>query len=177
MFPLRKKIEDSDNYAAMLGLSALKFEEARTCLKIGDSLHGVSRVPSRHILCSTCPLSAVLLENLNGRLEIVAQSKPSGFNMKFCMDESPERRFIGVVTGVGDMDPYEWSNSKRRFIMVRWDEDIGNDHQERISPWDIDLSGGSFPLLNIQSSPRFKKLRARMHATPFYLPAAGRNFS
>ncbi|GKD88958.1 hypothetical protein Tco_1364465, partial [Tanacetum coccineum] len=29
MFPLRKKIEDSDNYVAMLGLSALEFEEAR----------------------------------------------------------------------------------------------------------------------------------------------------
>ncbi|GJT70895.1 hypothetical protein Tco_1030181 [Tanacetum coccineum] len=29
MFSLRKKIEDSDNYVAMLGLSALEFEEAR----------------------------------------------------------------------------------------------------------------------------------------------------
>nr|GEZ12713.1 auxin response factor 4 [Tanacetum cinerariifolium] len=37
--------------------------------------------------------------------------------MKFCLDESPERRFIGVVTGVGDMDPYEWPNSKQRFLM------------------------------------------------------------
>ncbi|GKB62596.1 auxin response factor 4 [Tanacetum coccineum] len=37
--------------------------------------------------------------------------------MNFCMDESTKRRFIGVVTGVGDMDPYEWSNSKRRFLM------------------------------------------------------------
>nr|GEW05071.1 ribonuclease H-like domain-containing protein [Tanacetum cinerariifolium] len=84
----------------------------------------------------------------------------SRFNMKFCMDESPERRFIGVVTCVGDMDPYEWCNSKQRFLM------------ERISPWDIDLSDGSFPLLNIQSSPRFKKLHARMHAAPFYFSAA-----
>nr|GEW52769.1 auxin response factor 4-like [Tanacetum cinerariifolium] len=96
------------------------------------------------------------------------------FKMKFCMDESPERRFSGVVTGVGDMDPYKWSNSKWRCLMVRWDEDIGNDHQERISPWEIDLSGGSFPLLNIQSSPRFKKLRAGLHATPSALPAAAR---
>ncbi|KAJ0729240.1 putative transcription factor ARF family [Helianthus annuus] len=96
------------------------------------------------------------------------------FKMKFCMDESPERRFSGVVTGVGDMDPYKWANSKWRCLMVRWDEDIGNDHQEHISPWEIDLSNGSFPLLNIQSSPRLKKLRAGLHATPSGHPAAPR---
>ncbi|XP_076918429.1 auxin response factor 4-like isoform X1 [Bidens hawaiensis] len=86
------------------------------------------------------------------------------FKMKFCMDESPERRFSGVVTCVGDMDPYKWANSKWRCLMVRWDEDIGNDHQERISPWEIDLSGVAFPLLNIQSSPRLKK--PRIHPAP-----------
>ncbi|XP_024972323.1 auxin response factor 4-like [Cynara cardunculus var. scolymus] len=96
------------------------------------------------------------------------------FKMKFCMDESPERRFSGVVTGVGDMDPYKWPNSKWRCLMVRWDEDIGNDHQERISPWEIDLSGGAFPLLSIQSSPRLKKLRAGLHATPSGHPATAR---
>ncbi|KAI7740811.1 hypothetical protein M8C21_018430, partial [Ambrosia artemisiifolia] len=93
--------------------------------------------------------------------------------MKFCMDESPERRFSGVVTCVGDMDPYKWANSKWRCLMVRWDEDIGNDHQERISPWEIDVSTGTFPLSNIQSSPRLKKLRAELHATPsIHLAAA-----
>ena len=60
---------------------------------------------------------------------------------------------------------------------VRCDEDIGVDHQERISSWDIDLSGGSFPLLKIQSSPRFKKLCAGLHATPSSLPVAGRILS
>ncbi|PWA84764.1 Aux/IAA-ARF-dimerization [Artemisia annua] len=60
--------------------------------------------------------------------------------MKFCMEESPERSFSGVVTGVGDLDPYKWSNSKWRCLMVRWDEDIGIDHQEWIFSWDIDLS-------------------------------------
>ncbi|KAK9078537.1 hypothetical protein SSX86_002594 [Deinandra increscens subsp. villosa] len=96
------------------------------------------------------------------------------FKMKFCLDESPERRFSGVVTGVGDMDPYKWANSKWRCLTVRWDEDIGNDHQEQVSPWEIDLSSGAFPLLSIQSSPRFKKLRAGLHATPSGHPAAAR---
>lgn len=73
------------------------------------------------------------------------------FKMKFCIDESPERRygiqmlclsilfvyffvvnnlrdrvlyfffirrFSGVVTSVGDMDPYKWPNSKWRCLMV-----------------------------------------------------------
>ncbi|XP_071734850.1 auxin response factor 4-like [Rutidosis leptorrhynchoides] len=97
------------------------------------------------------------------------------FKMKFCLDESPERRFSGVVTSVGDMDPYKWPNSIWRCLMVRWDEDIGNNHQERISPWEIDLSGGPIPLLNIQSSPQFKKLRAGLHASPSAShPAAAR---
>lgn len=29
------------------------------------------------------------------------------FKMKLCMDESPELRFIAVVTGVANMDPYK----------------------------------------------------------------------
>ncbi|KAK6144447.1 hypothetical protein DH2020_021267 [Rehmannia glutinosa] len=80
------------------------------------------------------------------------------FKMRFDIDDSPERRFSGVVTGVGDIDPYRWPNSKWRCLMVRWDEDIMSNHQERVSPWDIDFSGNYAPL-SIQSSPRMKKLR------------------
>ncbi|XP_023729795.1 auxin response factor 4 [Lactuca sativa] len=88
------------------------------------------------------------------------------FKMRFSMDESPERRFRGTVTGVSDMDPYKWSKSKWRCLMVRWDEDVGNSNQERISPWEIDLSGASVPLLSIHPSLRFKKLRANLHSSP-----------
>ncbi|KAI7730681.1 hypothetical protein M8C21_023045, partial [Ambrosia artemisiifolia] len=49
---------------------------------------------------------------------------------------------------------------------VRWDEDVGNNNQERISPWEIDLSGVSMPLLSMHSSLRFKKLRTDLHSTP-----------
>ncbi|KAK2968974.1 hypothetical protein RJ640_012428 [Escallonia rubra] len=93
------------------------------------------------------------------------------FKMKFDMDDSPERRFTGVVTGIGDLDPYRWPNSKWRCLMVRWDEDITSDRQERISPWDIDLSV-SLPPLSIQSSPRMKKLRTSLQATPPQTPVA-----
>lgn len=39
---------------------------------------------------------------------------------------------------------------------MRWDESFMSDHQERVSPWEIDPSG-SLPPLSIQSSPRPKR--------------------
>ncbi|KAI3791418.1 hypothetical protein L2E82_05187 [Cichorium intybus] len=87
------------------------------------------------------------------------------FKMRFSMDESPERRFRGTVTNVSDTDPYKWPKSKWRCLTVRWDEDVGNTNQERISPWEIDLSGASVPLLSVNPSLRFKKMRANLHST------------
>ncbi|XWS73737.1 hypothetical protein CRYUN_Cryun02cG0154300 [Craigia yunnanensis] len=94
------------------------------------------------------------------------------FKMRFEMDDSPERRCSGVVTGIGDSDPYRWPNSKWRCLMVRWDEDIVIDHQERVSPWEIDPSA-SLPPLSIQSSPRLKKLRTGLQAAALYTPITG----
>ncbi|WRX32577.1 B3 DNA binding domain - like 10 [Theobroma cacao] len=94
------------------------------------------------------------------------------FKMRFEMDDSPDRRCSGVVTGIGDSDPYRWPNSKWRCLMVRWDEDIVSDHQERVSPWEIDPSV-SLPPLSIQSSPRLKKLRTGLQAAPPDTPITG----
>ncbi|XP_059314661.1 auxin response factor 4 [Lycium ferocissimum] len=85
------------------------------------------------------------------------------FKMRFDLDDSPERRYSGVVTGISDMDPFRWPNSKWRCLMVRWDDDIMSNHQERVSPWEID-SSVSLPPLSIQSSPRLKKLRTSQQA-------------
>ncbi|XP_028757045.1 auxin response factor 4 isoform X2 [Neltuma alba] len=88
------------------------------------------------------------------------------FKMKFEMDESPERRCNGgIVTGMRDLDPYRWPKSKWRCLMVKWDEDFATNHQDRISPWEIEPSV-SLPPLSIQSSPRLKKLRTGLHAAP-----------
>ncbi|KAK4483151.1 hypothetical protein RD792_010331 [Penstemon davidsonii] len=88
------------------------------------------------------------------------------FKMRFDLDDSAERRFGGVVTGVGDVDPYRWPNSKWRCLTVRWDEDMMSTHQERVSPWDIDFSGTYAPLSIQSSSPRMKKLRSNPHEPP-----------
>uniref|UniRef100_A0A1J3J6E5 Auxin response factor n=1 Tax=Noccaea caerulescens TaxID=107243 RepID=A0A1J3J6E5_NOCCA len=88
------------------------------------------------------------------------------FRMRFERDDSPERRCAGVVTGVCDLDPYRWPNSKWRCLLVRWDESFVSDHQERVSPWEIDPSV-SLPPLSIQSSPRPKRPWAGLlDATP-----------
>ncbi|KAJ9178155.1 hypothetical protein P3X46_010064 [Hevea brasiliensis] len=87
------------------------------------------------------------------------------------MDDSPERR-CSVVTGMSDLDPYRWPNSKWRCLMVRWDEDVLSDHQERVSLWEIDPSV-SLPPLSIQSSPRLKKLQTGLPANPPDNPITG----
>lgn len=47
-----------------------------------------------------------------------------------------------------------------------------SDHHERVSPWEIDPSVSLQPL-SIQSSPRLKKLRTGMQATPPDNPVTG----
>ncbi|KAI4334428.1 hypothetical protein L6164_019123 [Bauhinia variegata] len=96
------------------------------------------------------------------------------FKMKFEMDEAPERRCTaGIVTGIGDLDPYRWPKSKWRCLMVRWDDDISSNHQERVCPWEIDPCV-SFPPLSIQSSPRLKKLRTGLQgASPSHFVGGG----
>ncbi|KAI4322238.1 hypothetical protein L6164_021949 [Bauhinia variegata] len=99
------------------------------------------------------------------------------FKMKFEMDEASERRCsAGIVSGIGDLDPYRWPKSKWRRLMVRWDEDISSNHQERVSPWEIDPCV-SLPPLSIQSSPRLKKLRTSLQgASPSHFITGGCGF-
>ncbi|XP_012572776.1 auxin response factor 4 isoform X2 [Cicer arietinum] len=96
------------------------------------------------------------------------------FKIRFEMDESPERRCnSGMLIGISDLDPYRWPKSKWRCLMVRWDEDIETNHQDRVSPWEIDPSS-SLPPLSIQSSPRLKKPRTGLQvASPSHLITAG----
>ncbi|GAB4859210.1 ADP-ribosylation factor 4, variant 2 [Ancistrocladus abbreviatus] len=87
------------------------------------------------------------------------------FKMRFEMDDSPDRRCSGVITGFSDLDPYKWPNSRWKCLMVRWEKDIGSAHHERVSPWEIDPSI-SMPPLSIHNSPRLKKLQTGFQASP-----------
>ncbi|XP_056173167.1 auxin response factor 4-like [Syzygium oleosum] len=94
------------------------------------------------------------------------------FKMRVDVDDAPEKRCTGVVTRIGDLDPYRWPNSKWRCLMVRWDDDVMNGHQDRVSPWEIDPSVSHSPL-SIQSSPMFKKLWTSLPTSPPVNPLTG----
>ncbi|XP_058110208.1 auxin response factor 23 isoform X4 [Magnolia sinica] len=86
------------------------------------------------------------------------------FKMRFEMEDAVDRRYNGVITGIGDTDPLRWPDSKWRCLMVRWDEDIVSAQQERVSPWEIEPSV-SLPAFSVPCGPRLKKLRASLNST------------
>uniref|UniRef100_A0A7N0V438 Auxin response factor n=2 Tax=Kalanchoe fedtschenkoi TaxID=63787 RepID=A0A7N0V438_KALFE len=92
---------------------------------------------------------------------------PTGtrFVMRLEMDDSPERRCSGIVTGLGDLDPYRWPNSKWRCLTVRWDEGHATNHQERVSPWEVDASIRLPSPLSFHGSPQLKKLRTCLQSS------------
>ncbi|XVE51402.1 hypothetical protein DITRI_Ditri02bG0037500 [Diplodiscus trichospermus] len=61
------------------------------------------------------------------------------FKMRFETEDAAERRYTGLVTGIGDMDPVRWPGSKWRCLLVRWD-DIDTNRHSRVSPWEIEPS-------------------------------------
>ncbi|XP_043701642.1 auxin response factor 4-like isoform X2 [Telopea speciosissima] len=99
------------------------------------------------------------------------------FKMRFEMEDTVERRCSGVVTGVGEVDPYRWPDSKWRCLMVRWDENIARGHQERVSPWEIEPSI-SVSAMSVPSAPRLKKSRTSLQSTSPNIPitAGGTGF-
>uniref|UniRef100_A0A1D1XHD6 Auxin response factor n=2 Tax=Anthurium amnicola TaxID=1678845 RepID=A0A1D1XHD6_9ARAE len=60
------------------------------------------------------------------------------FKMSFESEDAAERRYTGVITGIGDMDPVRWPGSKWKCFLVRWDDNIETNRQSRVSPWEIE---------------------------------------
>ncbi|KAF9590413.1 hypothetical protein IFM89_034206 [Coptis chinensis] len=80
------------------------------------------------------------------------------FKMRFETEEAAERRYMGIITGVGDLDPMRWPGSKWRCLVVRWDDDIVRNRQNRVSPWEIEPSG-SVLASNNYMAPGSKRTR------------------
>ncbi|KAK9158279.1 hypothetical protein Scep_004853 [Stephania cephalantha] len=83
------------------------------------------------------------------------------FKMRFEKDDTADRRCSGVITGIGDLDPHKWHASKWRCLKVRWDEELVSDHQDRVSPWEIEPFV-SLPGMTSPSAPRLKKPRTSL---------------
>ncbi|RLN28942.1 hypothetical protein C2845_PM05G29730 [Panicum miliaceum] len=93
------------------------------------------------------------------------------FKMRFESDDATERRYTGIIAGIGDADPM-WRGSKWKCLMVRWDDDVDFHRPNRISPWEIELTSsvsGSH-----LSAPNAKRLKPCLpHVNPDYLVPNG----
>lgn len=92
------------------------------------------------------------------------------FKMKFETEDASERSFSGTITGIDDVDPSSWPNSKWRSLKVNWDEITINDRQDRLSPWEIELCVSS-PTVNPPPGTRSKRFRP---STVSELPVLGK---
>ncbi|KAK9124310.1 hypothetical protein Sjap_013912 [Stephania japonica] len=98
------------------------------------------------------------------------------FKMRLEKDDTADRRCSGVITGIGDLDPHKWRDSKWRYLKVRWDEELVSDHQDRVSPWEVEPFV-SLPGMTSMSAPRPKKPRTSlMPSSPDNHLAGGTGF-
>ncbi|KAL3621705.1 Auxin response factor 8 [Castilleja foliolosa] len=77
------------------------------------------------------------------------------FRMLFETDESSVRRYMGTVTGIGDLDPVRWPNSHWHSVKVGWDESTAGERQPRVSLWEIE------PLTTFPMYPSLFPLRLK----------------
>ncbi|TMW94965.1 hypothetical protein EJD97_009559 [Solanum chilense] len=77
------------------------------------------------------------------------------FRMLFETEESSVRRYMGTITGIGDLDPVRWANSHWRSVKVGWDESTAGDRQPRVSLWEIE------PLTTFPMYPSLFPLRLK----------------
>ncbi|XP_071740110.1 auxin response factor 8-like isoform X1 [Rutidosis leptorrhynchoides] len=77
------------------------------------------------------------------------------FRMLFETEESSVRRYMGTITGIGDLDPAKWPNSHWRSVKVGWDESTAGERQPRVSLWEIE------PLTTFPMYPSLFPLRLK----------------
>ncbi|XP_047314916.1 auxin response factor 8-like [Impatiens glandulifera] len=77
------------------------------------------------------------------------------FRMLFETEESSVRRYMGTITGIGDLDAVRWANSHWRSVKVGWDESTAGERQPRVSLWEIE------PLTTFPMYPSLFPLRMK----------------
>ncbi|KAI7734004.1 hypothetical protein M8C21_017905 [Ambrosia artemisiifolia] len=78
------------------------------------------------------------------------------FRMLFETEESSVRRYMGTITGIGDLDQTRWPNSHWRSVKVGWDESTAGERQPRVSLWEIEPLT-TFPMYPSQFPLRLKR--------------------
>ncbi|XP_039809970.1 auxin response factor 2-like isoform X2 [Panicum virgatum] len=80
------------------------------------------------------------------------------FNQPFSVGMRCRMRCTGIIIGSREAEPM-WHGSKWKSLAVRWDDDIERCRSNRVSPWEIELTGsvsGSQSHLCVPNSKRLK---------------------
>ncbi|WOL14178.1 hypothetical protein Cni_G22958 [Canna indica] len=88
------------------------------------------------------------------------------FKMQIDSEDAADRRYAGVITGVGELDPLQWPGSKWKCFLVRWDDEVAFTGDNRVSPWDIEPTC-SVSFLNASPSTGLK--RTKIYHSPEHL--------
>ncbi|CAD6266258.1 unnamed protein product [Miscanthus lutarioriparius] len=70
----------------------------------------------------------------------------------------PLAKYMGTITGIGDLDSVRWPNSHWRSVKVVWDDSTAGERQPRVSQWEIEPLT-TFPMYPSPSPLRLKRLR------------------
>ncbi|KAL6845312.1 hypothetical protein ACP4OV_024807 [Aristida adscensionis] len=97
----------------------------RLGVRRASQLKNVSPFPALHDQCSN-----------HRNLGNVAQA----LAMKTIFHIYYNPRFTGIIVGSRDAEPL-WHGSKWKCLVVRWDDDVECRRPNRISPWEIELTG------------------------------------
>ncbi|KAL6614760.1 hypothetical protein ACP70R_037030 [Stipagrostis hirtigluma subsp. patula] len=62
------------------------------------------------------------------------------FRLRYESEDASERRCTGIIIGSRQADPV-WHGSKWKCLVVKWDDDIECRRPNRVSPWEIELTG------------------------------------
>ncbi|RLN27930.1 auxin response factor 14-like [Panicum miliaceum] len=87
---------------------------------------------------------------------------PFSIGMRFkvgCENEDANQRSCGLISGISEVDSIRWPGSKWRCLQVRWDGDTKGNHQNRVSPWEIERVGSSISVPHCLSSSVSKRTK------------------
>ncbi|ONM37983.1 auxin response factor 3 isoform X4 [Zea mays] len=76
-----------------------------------------------------------------------------------CHNEDVSERRSGMVVHVSEIDPMKWPGSKWRSLLVRWEDGVECNGQDRVSPWEIEIAGGSVSVAHSVSASSSKRTK------------------
>ncbi|XP_040385947.1 auxin response factor 3 isoform X2 [Oryza brachyantha] len=83
-----------------------------------------------------------------------------GMRFKFQFEsEDVNERHAGMIAGVSEVDPIRWPGSKWQSLLVRWEGATDCNSQNRVSPWDIEIVGGSVSVAQSVSASSSKRTK------------------